>query len=61
MNEYSRKSLKTLVLLILTGIIILGTVITLSDARPVSIWNVIDGLASVLAIVLGLHYYVPKK
>ena len=61
MNEYSRKSLKTLVLLLLTGLIIVGTVITLSDARPVSIWNVIDGLASLATIVLGLHYYVPKK
>lgn len=61
MNEYSRKSLKTLVLLLLTGLIIAGTIITLSEARPFSVWNLIDGLASLTAIALGLHYYVPKK
>ena len=64
MNEFSKKSLKSLALFILSGLIIASAIITLSDCNAggnVSIWNIIAALSSVLAIVLGLHRYLPKK
>lgn len=64
MNEYSKKSMITLLLIIAAAVVIVAMVITLSTCAStghVSIWNIIDSLASVAAIALGMHHYIPKK
>lgn len=64
MNEYSKKSMITLLLIIAAAVIITAMVITLSTCAAtghISIWNVIDAVASIAAIALGMHYYIPKK
>lgn len=64
MNDYSKKSLVSLLIMIVAGLFIVATVITLSDCSnsgEVTIWNIIDAIGSLCAIVLGFHYLMPKK
>lgn len=64
MNDYSKKSLVSLLIMIVAGLIILATVITLSDCSNnggVTIWNILDAVASLCSIILGFHYLMPRK
>ena len=64
MNDYNKKSLISLALFIIVAIVITSAIICLSSdvmSGGQRLWIIVNSVASICAVVLGLNKYLPKK